>query len=105
METRRQGDMEAWRHGDMETYGDMETWRRGNVETWRHGDMETWRHGDIDMETSNGKWKTEAQAPVCSSCKLKFVVFPFVDESHPFANGLNGLAHGCKKAIKSFSKY
>ncbi len=35
--------------------------------------------------------------PVCSPCKQKFVVFPFVDEekkrSYPFANGLNGLAH------------
>jgi hypothetical protein len=32
---------------------------------------------------------------VCSSCKPKFVVCPFVDEetngSYPFANGLNGL--------------
>jgi hypothetical protein len=34
---------------------------------------------------------------VCSSYKQKFVVCPFIDEetneSYPFANGLNGLAH------------
>jgi hypothetical protein len=40
---------------------------------------------------------------VCSSCKGKFVICPFVDEetkgSYPFANGLNGLnglAYLCK---------
>ncbi len=35
--------------------------------------------------------------PVCSSCKRKFVVCPFVYEeknvSYLFANGLNGLVH------------
>jgi hypothetical protein len=54
------------------------------------------------------KRKSEAQAiflnlfTVCSSCKRKFVVCPFVYEetngSYPFAsglNGLNGLAHLC----------
>jgi hypothetical protein len=62
--------MEAWRHGDM----DVETW------TWRHG------RGDMDVETSNGKRKTEAQAifldsfTLCSECKWKFVVCPLVDE-------------------------
>jgi hypothetical protein len=34
---------------------------------------------------------------VCSSCKRKFVVCPFVNKetkgSYPFANGLKGLAH------------
>jgi hypothetical protein len=49
------------------------------------------------------KWKREAQViflnpfTVCSSCKQKFIVCPFVDEEPngtcPFANGLNGLAH------------
>jgi hypothetical protein len=39
---------------------------------------------------------------ICLSCKRKFVIFPFVDEttngSYLFANGLNGLnrlAHVC----------
>jgi hypothetical protein len=51
---------------------------------------------------SNVKWKTEAQTitlnlfTVCSSCKGKFVVCPFVYEetngSYPFSNGLKGLA-------------
>jgi hypothetical protein len=40
---------------------------------------------------------------VCSSCKRKFVVCPFVYEetnrSYPFANGLNGLAHLCRLVI------
>jgi hypothetical protein len=70
--------------------------------------METWRHGDMDVETSNGKRKTEAKAifldpfTLCSECKWKFVVCPLVDEetngSYPFANGLNvlnGFAHLC----------
>ncbi len=53
------------------------------------------------METSGGNQKTEAQGiflypfTVCASCKLKFVICPFVDEetnkSYPFANGLSGL--------------
>jgi hypothetical protein len=53
----------------------------------------------------NRKWKTEAQMiflnhfTICSSCKQKFVVCPFVDEqaseSYPFANELNELAHLC----------
>ncbi len=40
---------------------------------------------------SNGKWKTEAQATflnpltICSSCKRKFVVCPFVDEETNFS--------------------
>ncbi len=48
-------------------------------------------------------WEMEAQVvflnpfSICSSCKRKFVVCPFVDEetngSYPVANGLNGLAH------------
>ncbi len=52
---------------------------------------------------SNRNWKTEVQAiflnlfTVCSSCKRKFVVCPFVyaetNRIYPFANGLNGLAH------------
>jgi hypothetical protein len=47
-------------------------------------------------EKKTGKLRTEAQAvTVCSLCKQKFVVCPFVDEetngSYPFANGLNGL--------------
>ncbi len=79
---------EAWRHGD----GD------GDRETWRHRDTETQRHGDI-------KRKIEAQAiflnsfTVCSSCKRKFVVCPFVDGRNKRkmsvckrTNGLNGLA-------------
>jgi hypothetical protein len=55
---------------------------------------------------SDGKQKTEIQGiflslfTVCSSCKRKFVLCPFVDEetngSYPFANGLNRL-NGLKK--------
>ncbi len=47
----------------------------------RNGDMETWTRRYRDF-----KWKMEAQAIflspfiVCSSCKRKFVVWPFVDE-------------------------
>jgi hypothetical protein len=55
-------------------YGDMETW------SWSHRNMDKWGHGDmVDIETSNGKWKTEALViflfplTVCSSCKRKFV--------------------------------
>jgi hypothetical protein len=69
-------------------------------ETWRHRhvDMERWRHGYGDI-----KWKMENGSrgdflnpfTVCSSCKRKFVVCPFVDEetsgSYPFANGLGYL--------------
>jgi hypothetical protein len=90
----------------------METWRRGEVETLSHRDMETWRHGDMetwtwtwridrDIDMENGKQKIEAQViflnpfTVCSSCKQKFVICPFVDEetneSCLFTNGLNGL--------------
>jgi hypothetical protein len=56
------------------------------------------------MSNSEGLLKnqpeTEARAiflnpfTVCSSCKLKFVVCPFVGElngNRPFADGLNGL--------------
>ncbi len=51
------------------------------------------------------KQKTENQKPrlflnpftICSACKQRFVVFPFVDKetnrSYLFANGVNGLAH------------
>jgi hypothetical protein len=65
--------------------------------------MEIWtcRHG----ENGDIKRKTEAQAilpsryafTICSSCKRKFVVCPFVDKetngSYPFASTINGLAH------------
>ncbi len=47
------------------------------------------------------KWKMEAQAiflnlfTVCSSCKWKIIICPFVDKeikgSYLFANGINGL--------------
>jgi hypothetical protein len=37
----------------------MEIWRYGDIETRRHGE---WRNGEMNMETSNGKWKMEAQA-------------------------------------------
>jgi hypothetical protein len=95
-------DMDTWKfvhgHGDIDV--EKRTWRYGN------GDMETWtrRNGHEDMklkyQTENGK-----QTPchflnpfiVCSLCKRKFVVCPYVNEetngSYPFANGLNGLAH------------
>jgi hypothetical protein len=53
------------------------------------------------MKTSNEKWKTEVQVIVlnpftlCSLCKWKFVVCPFVyiqtKGSYPFANRLSGL--------------
>jgi hypothetical protein len=92
-------EMETWKNGEI----DMKTW---NMEKWR---KETWRHRDMDMETRRHQTeKTEARAiflnlfTVCSSCKWKFVVCPFVDEEtdgiYPFANGLNGLnglAHLC----------
>ncbi len=49
------------------------------------------------------KWKAEAKAiflnqfTVCSSCKRKFVICPFVDEEtngiYLLANGLNGLLY------------
>jgi hypothetical protein len=50
---------------------------------------------------SKGKWNPKAiffnLFTVCSSCKRKFVICPFVDEekngSYPFATKLNGLAH------------
>jgi hypothetical protein len=77
------------------------------METWKHGNMETWRHAHGDI-----KRKTEAQSifpnpfTICSLCKRKFVVCPFIDEetkvSYPFANGLNGLyelAHLCMLVI------
>jgi hypothetical protein len=86
---------------------DMGTWGHGNIEE----DIETW------TRTGNRKRKREAQAiflnpfTVCTSCKWKFVVCPFVDEetirSYPFANklkrlnGLNGLAHLCQQPIVS----
>jgi hypothetical protein len=88
------------------------------METWRHEHGE-WRHGHGDMETkSKEKWQTVAQAiflnpfTVCSLCKQKLVVRPFVDEetngSYLFSNGLkslnrlsglNGLAHLCMQDI------
>jgi hypothetical protein len=54
----------------------METWKHGSME---HGEIETqeWRQGDM-------KRKTEAQVifliqfTVSSSCKRKFVAYPFV---------------------------
>jgi hypothetical protein len=56
--------------------------------------------------TSKRKRKTEAQVfflnlfSVCSSCKLKFFVCPFVNVEtnwrYPIANGLNGLARLCR---------
>jgi hypothetical protein len=75
----------------------------------------TWRHGIEILGNSEfyGKNQMENGSPaiflnlftVCSSCKWKFVVCPFVDEetkgSNPFANGrnglnkLNGLVHLC----------
>jgi hypothetical protein len=76
---------------------EMETWRQGDMETGRHGDRETWRHGDRNMETSNGS-PGDFLNPftVCSSCKRKFVICPFVDGetngSYPFANRLNRLS-------------
>jgi hypothetical protein len=78
-----------------------------------HGDIDM-RHGAMNMETwiwrhghgNKIKRKEEAQAiflnpfTVCSSCKKKVVICPFVEKetngSCPFANGLillNELAH------------
>jgi hypothetical protein len=67
-----------------------------------------WNYIYIYAAISNRKQRKETHVifhnpfAVCSSCKLKFVVCPFVDEdtnvSYPFANslnGLNGLAHLC----------
>jgi hypothetical protein len=83
--------MEARKHGGINM-------RHGNKEKWRHEDMETW-----NFKKSNGKRKPRCFLilfTVCSSCKRKFVVFPFVDietnGSYPFENGLNrlnGLVH------------
>jgi hypothetical protein len=85
--------METWKHGDIDIetwkwrHGDIESWRHGDMETGRHGDMEAWRHGygHGDMEIKK-KLLTETQViffnqfTVCSSCKRKFVICPFVDE-------------------------
>ncbi len=52
---------------------------------------------------SNGKRKPMRLFPltICSPCKWKFVVCPFVDEETngrvTFPNGLFGLAHLCKR--------
>ncbi len=118
------GDNDTWRSGHIETWTwrqdkDMETW------TWRHthGDMDmetwTWRHGikilgNAEVSQKKIKWEVENRSqaiflypfPLCSSCKRKFVVCPFVcketNGSCPLANGLNvlnglsrlnGLAH------------
>jgi hypothetical protein len=63
--------------------------RHREVETWRHGDMATWRHADMErlrQGHGNIKRKTEAQVislnlfTICSSCKRKSVVCPFVNE-------------------------
>ncbi len=64
------------------------------------------------MDLTNRIWKTEANAvflspsTVCSSCKRKFVVCPFVDKetnrSYPFANGLNGVAYLCELYRRNF---
>ncbi len=72
METRRHGHIDTRRHEDLETlkHGNIETWRHGHIdtrrhgdlETWKHGNIETWRHGGMEMETSIGRLKTEAQA-------------------------------------------
>ncbi len=96
-------EIETWKYGEIH----METWRNGDMETWKHEGMETWKHGDMDMEiwrhqTENGKQKPRRFSFIiyrCLSCKRKFVICPFVEEtngSYPFANrinGLNGLAH------------
>jgi hypothetical protein len=94
-QTWRYRDMETWRHG----HG---TWKHGEMETWRYGDtdVETWRYGHRDRDMQTWTWR---QGILCSFCKRKFVVCPFVDGdtkwSYPFAkglnrlNGLNGLAH------------
>jgi demethoxyubiquinone hydroxylase (CLK1/Coq7/Cat5 family) len=57
----------------------------------------------LPFQTENGKMEAQAifqnQFTVCSSCKQKLVVRPFVDEetngSYPFANRLIRLAHLC----------
>ncbi len=58
----------------------METQRHMDIETW------TWRHQTDDQTRP---------FTVCLLCKQKLVIFTSVDEetneSHPFANGLNGL--------------
>jgi hypothetical protein len=80
METR------SWRHGQ----GDMdkETW------TWRHGHG----HGILSNQTEKGR-PGDFHRPftVCSSCKRKLVVNPFVltkkQAEIPLAYRLNGLAH------------
>jgi hypothetical protein len=45
---------------------------------------------------------------ICSLCKRKFVVGPFVDEetkgSYPFSNGLNELSHLCILGMKTWLK-
>jgi hypothetical protein len=71
--------------------------------TWRHG-IKILGNSEVLRKISNGKRKKKAQAiflnpfTVCSSCKRKFVVCPFVDEetngSFPFADGLNGPRNG-----------
>ncbi len=60
----------------------------------------------LKFSETKKKQKAEVQVifrnpfTVCSLCKRRFVVCPFVNEetngSHSFACGLNGLAHRCK---------
>jgi hypothetical protein len=74
-----------WNSGNADTWTDKETWGNADLETWKHGhkDKEIWTW---TWRLRNSKRKMEAQLiflnmfTVCSLCKRKFVVFPFVDE-------------------------
>jgi hypothetical protein len=61
-------DTETWKHGEI----DMETWKHGKIKTWRQG------HGGIKRKTETHEIFLNPFT-VCSSCKRKFVVCPFVD--------------------------
>jgi hypothetical protein len=85
--------METWRQRGVETWGleviDMETWN-----TWRNGHIKTrtWRHKTKNISPCDFPYSVY-RLLICSSCKWKFFVYPFVDEetngSYPFANGMN----------------
>jgi hypothetical protein len=67
--------------------------------------METWNTKNYTQNGMGAQVIFLNPVTICSSCKWKSVVLPFVDEetnrSYPFANGLdgqnvlNGLAHLC----------
>jgi hypothetical protein len=63
--------------------GIPETWRLGQA--WKHGEMETLKMGmeEWRQQAKNGSPPGRLKKnlfTICSTCKQKFVVCPFVDE-------------------------